>query len=120
MDDPLEEFIGTFNSGESALSDVTLREIIRRVVEVAHPEKIILFGSAARGQMRPDSDVDLLVIKSGVHRRKLASEIYMHLFDVKQSVDVVVVTPEDVERYGHSPALVIEPALREGKVVYAV
>ncbi len=40
-----------------------LRDIIRRVVEAAHPDKIILFGSAARGQMGPDSDVDLLVIK---------------------------------------------------------
>ncbi len=101
------------------LSDRVLRTVVQRVVEVAQPEKIILFGSAARGPMRPDSDIDLLVVKSGVHRRKLASEIYMHLFDVKQSVDVVVVTPEDIERYAHSPALIIEPALREGKVVYA-
>jgi len=36
----------------------TLDDIIRRVVEVAHPEKIILFGSAARGDMGPNSDVD--------------------------------------------------------------
>ncbi len=104
----------------SGISDQKLEEIIRRVVQVAHPEKIILFGSAARGEMGSDSDVDLLVVKSGVHRRQLATEIYMHLFDIKQSVDIVVVTPEDIERYGHSPALVIEPALREGKVVYAV
>jgi predicted nucleotidyltransferase len=103
----------------SRLSDQNLRKIVQRVVEVAHPEKIILFGSAARGQMRSDSDVDLLVVKSGAHRRRLASEIYMHLFDVKQSIDVVVVTPEDIERYGHSPSLIIEPALREGRVVYA-
>jgi hypothetical protein len=43
----------------------------------------------------------------------------MNLFGVGQAVDVVVVTPEDIERYGNSPALVIEPALREGKVVCA-
>ena len=54
------------------LSKDTLREIIRRIVEVAAPEKIILFGSAARGEMGPDSDVDRLVIKSNVHRRKTA------------------------------------------------
>jgi predicted nucleotidyltransferase len=41
-----------------------LNEIIRRIVDVAKPEKIILFGSAARGEMRPDSDIDLLVIKT--------------------------------------------------------
>jgi predicted nucleotidyltransferase len=96
-----------------------LDEIVRRVVEVAQPEKIILFGSAARGELRPDSDVDLLVIKSGVHRRRLAQEIYMNLFGVERAVDVVVVTPEDVERYRDSPALVIQPALQAGKVIYA-
>lgn len=96
-----------------------LDEIIRRVVEIADPEKIILFGSAARGDIGPDSDVDLLVVKSGVHRRRLAQTIYMNLFGVGQAVDVVVVTPEDIERYKDSFALVIEPALREGKVVYA-
>jgi predicted nucleotidyltransferase len=96
-----------------------LNEIIRRIVEVAQPEKIILFGSAVRGEMGPNSDVDLLVVKSGVHRRRLTQAIYMNLFGVGQAVDVVVVTPEDIERYKDSFALVIEPALREGKVVYA-
>ena len=97
-----------------------LDEIVRRIVEVAAPEKIILFGSAARGQMGPDSDVDLLVIKSGVtHRGRLAEAIYMNLFGVGKAVDVVLVTPEDVEQYKDCHALVIKPALREGKVVYA-
>jgi predicted nucleotidyltransferase len=42
-----------------------LQEIIRRIVETAKPERVILFGSAARGEMGPNSDVDLLVIKRG-------------------------------------------------------
>ena len=42
-----------------------LEKIIQRIVEVAQPEKIILFGSAARGTMGRHSDVDLLVVKSG-------------------------------------------------------
>jgi predicted nucleotidyltransferase len=96
-----------------------LDEIVRRIVEVAAPEKIILFGSAARGEMGPHSDVDLLVVKSGVtHRRRLAGDIYMNLFGVGQAVDVVVVTPEDIEQYGDCHALVIKPALQEGKVIY--
>lgn len=95
-----------------------LDEIVRRIVEVAAPEKIILFGSAARGQMGPHSDVDLLVIKAGAHRRRLTQEIYRGLLGVGQAVDVVVVTPEDVERYRESIGLVIEPALREGKTIY--
>ena len=97
----------------------TLDEIIRRIVEVPKPEKIIMFGSAARGTLGPNSDVDLLVIKAGAHRLDLTGEIYMNLHGVGEAVDIVVVTPEDVERYRDSRALVIAPALREGKVVYA-
>lgn len=100
-------------------SDEPLQEIVRRIVAVAQPEKIIVFGSAARDRLLPDSDVDLLVVKAGVHRRRLAQEIYRNLIGVGRAVDVVVVTPEDIERYGNSPALVIESALREGKVIYA-
>jgi predicted nucleotidyltransferase len=107
-------------AGKRALDQQILNEIIHRIVEVAHPDKIILFGSAARDQMDANSDVDLLVIKGGnFHRGRLTEEIYMNLFGVGQAVDIVVVTPEDVERYRDSMALIIRPALEEGKVVYA-
>ncbi len=96
-----------------------LDKIVRRIVKIAKPEKIIMFGSAARGEMGPNSDVDLLIIKSGVHRRKLAMKIYRNLGAIGCPVDLVVVTPEDIKRYGDCPALVIEPALREGKLLYA-
>ena len=95
-----------------------LSEVIARIVEVAQPERIILFGSAARGEMGPGSDLDLLVVKAGAHRRRLAQKIYMNLFGVGQAVDVVVVTPEDIKRYRNSHSLVIKPAMQEGKVVY--
>lgn len=102
-----------------AIPQETVDEIVRRVVEVAQPDRIILFGSAARGTMGPHSDIDLLVIKRGnFHRRQLAAEIHGHLSDVDYAFDVIVATPEDVERYGKSHALVLKPALREGKVVY--
>jgi len=109
---------GFRRNGNRTLSASTLREIIRRVVEIAEPDRIILFGSAARGEMRPNSDVDLLVVKANVQRRQLAKQIYRHLIGVGQAVDVIVVTPEDIERYRDSHALVIAPALRDGKVVY--
>ena len=102
-----------------AVDQETLNEIVRRIVEVAEPNKIILFGSAARNEMGPNSDLDLMVVKSGeFHRGRLTGEIYVMLHGVGQAVDVVVVTPEDVERYKDSFALVICPALEEGKVVY--
>ena len=100
------------------LDQQILDEIIQRIVEVAQPEKIILFGSAARGEMNRHSDVDLLVVKEGMHRRDMAGRIYENLWGVGAAVDVVVVTPADVERYKDSHALVIKPALREGRVVY--
>jgi len=106
-------------SGRMAVDNDILAEVVRRIVEVAQPDKIILFGSAARGEMGPDSDLDLLVIKSEpVHRGRLTENVYINLLGVGQAVDVVVVTPEDVERYRDAFCLIIEPALREGKVIY--
>ena len=96
-----------------------LDEIIRRIVEVAQPDRIILFGSAARGQMGPDSDLDFLVVKAGVaHRRRLAQQVYLGLFGIPVPVDVIVVSPQDIEAYGDKVGTIIAPALREGKVVY--
>lgn len=109
----LEEHRGT------TVDASVLIEVIGRIMEVAQPDKIILFGSAARGEMGPNSDLDLLVIKSGVdHRGRLMERIYENLLGVGQAVDVIVVTPEDIERYRNAFCLVVEPALREGKVVY--
>jgi predicted nucleotidyltransferase len=95
-----------------------LADVIERIVEVAHPEKIVLFGSAARGTMGPDSDLDPLVIKGGkFNRNRLTTAIYRNLSGAI-GVDAIVVTPEEVERYRDTHCLVICPAMREGKVVY--
>ena len=103
-----------------AVSQEVLDDIIRRIVGIARPDKIILFGSAVRGEMGPHSDVDLLVIKSGdYHPGRLTEAIYQNLHGAGAAVDVIVVTPEEVERYRDAFSLVIYPALREGKVVYA-
>ena len=95
-----------------------LDDVVRRIVEVAQPEKIILFGSAASGWMGPHSDLDLLIVKEGAQRRALAGRIYDNLHGAGVAVDVIVVTPADIERYKDSHALLIKPALQEGKVVY--
>jgi predicted nucleotidyltransferase len=97
----------------------TLHEIIRRIVAVANPERIILFGSAARTQMNRNSDVDLLVVKSEpFDYARLVGDIYVNLHGVGQAVDVVLVTPEQAERYRNTHCLVSAPALREGIEVY--
>jgi predicted nucleotidyltransferase len=96
-----------------------LDAIIQRIVEVAQPEQIILFGSAARGEMGPNSDVDLLVVKSGeFDQGRLLGDIYLNLHGVGQAVDVILVTTEQVERYRNTHCLIIAPALRQGKEIY--
>ena len=78
-----------------------------------------MFGSAARGELSPNSDIDLLVIKDGEYDQSLlAGDIYMNLHGIKQAVDVVLVTSEQIERYRNSYCLVIAPALKEGKEIY--
>jgi len=96
-----------------------LQEIVRRIVEAVRPEKIILFGSAAREEMGPDSDLDLLVIKSCRNRRETARRIRRKLIGVGVPKDIIVATPEDIERYKDTIGLIYRPALREGKVLYA-
>ena len=100
------------------LDQNTLDEIVQRVVEVAHPERIILFGSAAQGTMTRNSDVDLLIVKEGGDAKNLRARIYEKLYGVRVAVDAILVSPADLERYKDSHALVIKPALQEGKVVY--
>ena len=102
------------------LDSAVLADIVARIVRVAKPERIVLFGSAARGQMGPNSDVDLLVIKPGrFNRGKLTEDIYMRMEGAGEAVDIIIVTPEEVRRYRDTPWLVIAPALKEGRVVYA-
>jgi predicted nucleotidyltransferase len=94
-------------------------ELVRRIVEIAHPLRIILFGSAARGEMRPHSDLDVLVVMpDGVHRRKTAQEIYRHLWGFGFAKDIIVVTESDIREYGANPYMIIKSALEEGKELY--
>ncbi len=94
-------------------------DIVRRIVETAQPEKIILFGSRARGDARPDSDFDVLVIKESDepgYRRDAA--LYLALAGLNAPVDVVTYTPEEVRDWSAVPQAFITTAVREGKVVY--
>ena len=101
------------------VTEDSLREIVDRIVDVAAPERIILFGSAARGEMDENSDVDLLVVKGGDYDYyPLLWDIYRNLRGVDQAVDVVLVTPEQVERYKDSHYLIIKPALDDGREIY--
>ena len=67
--------------------------------------------------MNRHSDIDLLIVKEGGDA-KLRARIYERLYGVSVAVDAILVSPADVERYKNSHALVIKPALLEGRVVY--
>ena len=100
-----------------------IAEIINKVTSILKnglsPKRIILFGSYSRGDYQNSSDLDiLLIMPNGTNRRKTAVEAYKLLGALGISKDIVVVTEEDVEKYGELPGTVLEPALAEGKVLY--
>lgn len=94
-------------------------EMAHRLVRRFQPEKIILFGSYARGTDGPDSDIDLLVVMSvqGSKRRKTV-EMYSLLGGMGVPKDIIVVTPEEVQKYQKVPGTIVYQALSGGKVLY--
>lgn len=98
---------------------VKINEMVRMIADQFDPDQIILFGSHARGGSDMDSDVDLLVVMevSGSKRQK-AIEIDSALFEIGVPKDVIVVTPEEVERYRDVVGTIIYPAVHEGEVLY--
>ena len=90
-----------------------------RIVRGFHPLRLILFGSHARRDARPDSDVDLLVVlPHDANKRLAAVAIRRALADLPVCKDIVVTTPEEITRRGDLIGTVLRPALREGKVLY--
>lgn len=96
-----------------------LERIVRRLVDAIDPDRIILFGSRARGDARPDSDVDLLIIKdSGEPAYKRAQRAYRALSDLGVPKDIIWRTPAEVEDWSNVPTYVTTRALAEGRVLY--
>ncbi|HLH00492.1 MAG TPA: nucleotidyltransferase domain-containing protein [Bryobacteraceae bacterium] len=94
-------------------------EIVARIVQRFDPERIILFGSAARGEAGPDSDVDLLVVmRVDGRQREKAIEIGVAVNDVPVPKDIIVTTPENFEWRKNIPGTIERPAAREGRLLY--
>jgi predicted nucleotidyltransferase len=99
--------------------DAIIEEMTRRIVARFDPLQVILFGSQARGDARPDSDVDLLVVFPHVENSfKTAVAIRDELRGFGVSKDIVVTTPDEIAAWGHLIGTVLEPALREGRTLY--
>ncbi len=102
------------------LHEGQLTELVRRIVETVHPLRIIAFGSAARGELGPDSDVDVLVVMpDGTHRLRTMQLLHTKLFGIALAVDVLVATPTDLDRHRHNIGWIYRTILEEGKEVYA-
>jgi predicted nucleotidyltransferase len=99
--------------------DAKIQEMVRRIVEAVHPDKIILFGSHARGDAGPDSDVDLLIIapsEEPAYRRPLPA--YRAVEGMGVAKDLIWRTPEEIEYWRDTRSHLISRALREGRVLY--
>lgn len=95
------------------------QDVTRRIVAAVQPQRILVFGSSARGKITKDSDLDILVIMRGpAHRRQVAQKIYRNLHGVAVPVDIVVATEDDVTNYGDKAGTILLPALQEGQVLY--
>jgi predicted nucleotidyltransferase len=97
----------------------TLQEMTSRIVSVAKPARVLLFGSAVSGKMTKDSDLDVLVIMRGsIHRRQMAQKIYRNLHGLGIAIDIVVATEDDLKKYGQRKGSILRPALQYGHVLY--
>jgi predicted nucleotidyltransferase len=101
------------------LSEKTIQQAVKRIVQTIQPNKVILFGSYARGDSTPDSDLDLMVILPG-HPDKVAEMIRLRqtIGAVGTGVDVLVFSEDEALRRGQVPGTVVYWANNEGKVLY--
>ena len=97
-----------------------IQQMVNRIVREFHPERIILFGSHARGDAGPDSDVDLLVVMPiADSKRDKQLEIRRALRSIRAPTDIIVSTPEEFEWRREVIGTIEYPAVKEGKVLYA-
>ena len=106
------------NKGNSTKKKI--RQMVNRIIREFHPERIILFGSHARGDAGPDSDVDLLVVMA-VEGSKREAQLRVRgvLHDIRIPKDVIVSTPEEFEWRKEIVGTIERPAVREGEILYA-
>ena len=102
-----------------AVDDTFTQEIVRRILNVATPSKIILFGSAATGKMTRDSDVDILVVESSPRdRRQESVRIHDALRGLGYPFDIIVISTEWFEESKAVIGGIAYPASKYGRVLY--
>ncbi len=105
------------------ISDKVIDEMAQRIVREVDPQRILLFGSWARGEANEHSDVDLLVVEREPFgeqrsRRQEAARIWRCLSDFRVPKDILVYSVSEIDQWRDSRYHLIGRALREGKVLY--
>lgn len=99
----------------------TLDQLVEKIVEVAQPTHVYLFGSQAKGKAHSDSDYDFLIITDRpVHTRQESRRIRRGLRGFNLPIDLIVARSEQVARYKDNPSLIYHTALKEGKAYYEI
>lgn len=104
---------------EAMTSEELIATMVDRIADQFDPDRIVLFGSWARGDAKASSDVDLLVVMpNGTDRRDAAIAMRGAVGDLPLAKDIVITTPDEITRRAHIVGTVLRVALREGKVVH--
>ncbi len=104
---------------EDRMLCTVIDKLVGDIVKSVNPLQIILFGSAARGDAGEHSDIDLLVVMpEGVHRRRTAQKLYREITGLGVPFDIVVATPQDLEKHKDNRGLIYKSALKEGIEIY--
>ena len=102
-----------------ALDPPLYTQIVQRIRSVSKPKRIILFGSVARGDDGPDSDIDLLILTTEDRSlRTIRAEIRIALLGLERSVDLVLMRPDWYEKTRKHVGGLARPASLEGKTLY--
>jgi len=101
------------------LYEEAINSLVHQIIRLVYPQKIILFGSAARAEMDKDSDIDLLVvINKDIHKRRTEQMLYQNIEAVKIPYDILVTTEKTLEKHKDNIGLIYKTILDEGKVIY--
>jgi predicted nucleotidyltransferase len=101
------------------VTQAQINEIIKRIVENYNPERVIVFGSYAKGRATEDSDLDLLIIKdTNIPRYKRGREVRKYLRGLKVPIDLIVYTEDEIQNWRHVKTAFITTVMKEGRVLY--
>ena len=103
-----------------AVTPKKVEAVDQRLIEVARPRKIILFGSYVRGQTNRDSDLDLLVVTDDSVQNPLSESVRLRriVHDINMPMDILVIPESEYERLRHRWDLIYYEATENGRVVY--